>query len=409
MKSLSSYRCFGYSCLGPLLLGYSKWLLENFKNEKLDKIYFFSRDGFVMKQAFDLINKEKHIRTFYLEVSRRSLRVPILWKNYSLENIFTMVSPSMLVSLNSIFDAVGLCINEYTTLLKKYGYDVSTSFHRNEILSDKCLAAMYEELSASIEKNSLEEYENLQMYIRQNDIGGRFAVVDIGWSGGMQRFLQTTLKEMQIDAEIFGYYTGIADYFKRNTECGQMLNLHGYLFDFSHNPNDTDYRSCFVGLYEMLFLETKGSVKKYIKDDTGHICVERYDYEYVIDGQILNEVNLIKEVQQGALDYIVDNVNLNIHNIDKVAFCKKLLDAGQKPTNEAIYLFADFRFFDEGECYPLAAPRSLLYYFFNIKDFKQDFLKSRWKTAFLKRIFKIPFPYYFIYNVLKKLSTGSYK
>ena len=49
--------------------------------EHIDKVYFFSRDGYLMKQAFDLLYKENtDIKTYYLEVSRRSLRVPILWK-----------------------------------------------------------------------------------------------------------------------------------------------------------------------------------------------------------------------------------------------------------------------------------------------------------------------------------------
>ena len=40
------------------------------------------------------------------------------------------------------------------------------------------------------------------------------------------------------------------------------LSLHGYLFDFYNNVNSVDKRSPFVGLYETLFLEQKGSVKK---------------------------------------------------------------------------------------------------------------------------------------------------
>lgn len=39
------------------------------------------------------------------------------------------------------------------------------------------------------------------------------------------------------------------------------LSLHGYLFDFYNNVNSVDKRSPFVGLYETLFLEQKGSVK----------------------------------------------------------------------------------------------------------------------------------------------------
>ena len=88
------YYNFGYHKLGPLLLGFSHWLNNKVREEGIEKIYFFSRDGFIMKQSFDLLFRNENIKTFYLEVSRRSLRVPILWKNCTFENLLTMLGPS---------------------------------------------------------------------------------------------------------------------------------------------------------------------------------------------------------------------------------------------------------------------------------------------------------------------------
>lgn len=403
---MDKYYQFGYSKLGPLLLGYSKWLNENFRKENIDRVYFFSRDGYLMKQAFDLLTANaQEIKTYYLEVSRRSLRVPILWKNYSLENLLTMLSPSMLITIASIFDAVGLKASDYVELLQKYEFDLDSAIYRKDILSNANLVAMYSELSPIIEKVSLQEYENLKVYLREKKIGGKFAIVDIGWSGGMQRFLQTTLNEMGINSEIYGYYTGVASYFKRNLIDSQFkLNMHGYLFDFMHNPNDVDCRNCFVGLYEMLFLETKGSVEKYEVTDDGRVLAKRYPYEYYVNGQFLPEIECVKEVQKGALDYVITNRGTDNIDCDRLVQCKELLREGQNPSSETVKLFADFRFFDEGEYYYLAHPKSLLFYVFHPSVLKMDFLKSRWKTGFLKRLLVLPLPYYSIYKSLKKHS-----
>lgn len=65
-----------------------------------------------------------------------------------------------------------------------------------------------------------------------------------------------------------------------------------------HNPTDKDCRNCFVGLYEMLFLETKGSVEKYKRDEDGNVFAQRYPYEYCIEGQMLPEVKCIRNVQK---------------------------------------------------------------------------------------------------------------
>lgn len=402
---MDKYYEFGEKCLGPLLLGYSKWLLENFRKEDIHKVYFFSRDGYLMKQAFDMLPVSKiNMKTYYLEVSRRSLRVPILWKDYSLENLLTMLSPSMLIPIASVFDAVGLDVVDYLSLLEKYGFDRNSVIYRKDFLNNKQLKDLYSELSDDIKDVSLAEYANLKEYLKVREIEGKFAIVDIGWSGGMQRFLQTTLNEMGIKAEIYGYYTGIAKYYKRNVSDGFALNMHGYLFDFMHNPSDKDCRNCFVGLYEMLFLEDKGSVEKYVRNDYGQIEALRYSYEYMVNGESLPEVEYIKSTQKGALDYVKEHLTDSIDSIDKLRLCGNLLSEGQNPSFKSIRLFADFRFFDEGEYYKLASPRSLWFYLLHPSDFKIDFLKSRWKTAFLKRLLVVPLPYYNIYKLLKKIS-----
>ncbi|HFL9510311.1 TPA: hypothetical protein ACG5Y9_005350, partial [Escherichia coli] len=50
----------GYYGLGPLLLGYAKWLVESAIKDKVERLYFLSRDGKIMKQAYDIIAKLYH-------------------------------------------------------------------------------------------------------------------------------------------------------------------------------------------------------------------------------------------------------------------------------------------------------------------------------------------------------------
>ena len=103
---------------------------ESVTKAGIKKVYFFSRDGLIMKKAFDLLFQD--VDTYYLEVSRRSLRVPILWMNYDLAHVLNMISPSKLVPLSTIFDGVGLDINNYVELIEEYGFDLKTSFDRIE-------------------------------------------------------------------------------------------------------------------------------------------------------------------------------------------------------------------------------------------------------------------------------------
>ena len=395
------YRRFGYENLGPLLYGFSCWLLNNLKEKNISKVYFFSRDGLIMKQAFEKLDGIDSIQTYYLEVSRKSLRIPILWKDASFDNIMTMISPSVQVHIESLFDAIGLDIDKYEDMLHQHGLSKNALLSKQELLHSKALRQMYESLMPEVIRNSKKEYCILQEYIKQSKLSGKFAIVDIGWSGGMQRFLQTTLNEMDIDCEIYGFYTGVANYYTRNISESCHLNLYGYLFDYANDPKAKDVRSCFVGLYEMLFLETRGSVVGYYQSGD-RVYAKRGAYEYEKNGEIMPEVRYIRDVQNGAIEY-VESAAAAHKKLTKCEAFRNFRKSGCWPTKEAVDLFSSFRFFDEGVCNPLVPSKGLCLYLNSPKLMIRDFMNSRWKTAFLKRIFLIPFPYYKVYNLLNRM------
>lgn len=394
----SKYYRFGYEKFGMFLWGYSKWLHKSVKDSDIKDVYFFSRDGLIMKKAFDALYND--VQTHYLEVSRRSLRVPILWMNYELPHVINMISPSKLVSLTSIFDGVGLDINNYRFLIEKYDFTAETTFDRKELLENKNLNSLYSELGSDIETVSKKEYELLVKYIEQNHLSGKFAIVDIGWSGGMQRYLIETLNKLGIDASIKGYYIGVADYYKRNIEVVPYLDLNGYLFDFLHDKNAKDKRSAFVGLFETLFLEQGGSVKNY-RVENENVTANRLPYEYLENGKPTFEYRNVMDIQRGALDFITRFGNMDL-NVSADTLYEGLSETGLKPKKADIDMFADFRFFDEGETLYLAKPKSVFYYIFHAGNLKRDFLSSRWKIGFMKRLFKISLPYEEMYRAMLK-------
>ena len=394
----SKYYRFGYEKFGMFLWGYSKWLHKSVKDSDIKDVYFFSRDGLIMKKAFDALYND--VQTHYLEVSRRSLRVPILWMNYELSHVVNMISPSKLVSLTTIFDGVGLDINNYRSLIEKYGFTFETTFDRKELLENKNLNSLYSELEADIETVSKKEYELLVKYIDQNHLSGNFAIVDIGWSGGMQRYLIETLNKLGIDAGIKGYYIGVADYYKRNKEVVPDLDLNGYLFDFLHDKNAKDKRSAFVGLFETLFLEQGGSVKNY-RVESENVTANRLPYEYLENGKPTFEYRNVMDIQRGALDFIKRFGDMDL-NVSADTLYEGLSETGLKPKKADIDMFADFRFFDEGETLYLAKPKSIFYYIFYVGNLKRDFLSSRWKIGFMKRLFKISLPYEEMYRAMLK-------
>ena len=209
------------------------------------------------------------------------------------------------------------------------------------------------------------------------------------------------LEKIGIKANIHGYYTGIASYVTRNTVILPM-NLKGYLFDFNSNPKSVDLRSSFVGLFETLFLEQHGSVKNYSQTE-GIAYANRYDYEYEIDGEKAPEANYVQEIQKGALTFI-ENIrkyeSIKLFEFSAISLFYNLKLTGSYPDSEDLKLFADFRFFDEGEVSYLAKPKSIAFYMKKPKILMSDFFGCRWKVGFMKRLLKLPLPYENIYQFL---------
>lgn len=400
------YELFGYYEFGPFLWGYVNWLHSQFKKENIEKVYFFSRDGYIMRRAYNLLFENDHsISNYYLEVSRRSLRVPVLWMNTDYEEFINMLSPSKLVSIKSIFDGVGLNIKKYKKILNKYNFTLSTTFDKDNIYINANLKKMYKDLLPDIISNSKNEYRLLNKYLKENNVQGKFAIVDIGWGGSMERYLTTTLNKLNIPNNIYGYYIGVADYFTKNVKLSDM-NMRGYLFDFKNSSNAKDLRSSFVGLFESLFLEQDGSVEKY-KSINDKIYSQRYPYEYLSNkGKPSFELKSIEKVQKGALYFINlvkrDSILSTLLNFKPQELYLPLYLTGTRPDKLDLKLFADFKFYDEGRADKLANPKSISKYIKNRSSLKRDFLNSRWKIGFMKKLFKLNLPYQRLYNVMHK-------
>ena len=360
-----------------------------------------------MKQAYDICIDDAVIRTHYLEVSRRSLRGPILWMNFNYDKVLDMVVNAKLVSIRSIFDGLGLEISEYKEQLSAFEISQDTIYDRSTIREDEKLKSLILSLEDEIVANSKTEYDALSEYLKTNDVSGKFGIIDIGYAGSMQRYLQQTLNQLGIAHEISGFYLAVADYYTKNDSADNPLDLNGYLFDFKHDSSAVDTRSSYVGLFETLFLEQGGSVKRYVQEN-GRICVERYPYEYYRDGVPTEDFIKIKSLQQGALDFVkVAAADKNLerfeYSVDDLFY--GIYESGVNPKKHDLELFSNIEFYDEGITAKLAEAKSLVYYLSHVKQLKRDFLSCRWKIGFMKKLFKINLPYQRIYQKMKRVES----
>ncbi len=365
---------FGYNILGPVCYGYANWLNDNIKKENIKKIFFFSREGFFLKKIFDIVIEDEKIERKYLYVSRKSLITPILASNIFFSNLekFRNIGNK---SAGEYLKSLGLSEQDVKRALQLLNIEFSDP--------GKMVVENKEKIKDLIEKK--DEFEIVLKYLENNDCSGKFAVVDIGWTGTMQIALSEILRLGNISHDVYGYFLG------QRPEMKHFLfykfKNKGYLCDYNNNKKiQNELLSCNC-LFELLCMAPHGTCDGYEYDMKGEIIPVLKENEY---GEQYNTINTIQEY---AYLYLIDRKKY----YPEVRTAKEEFNRFRmflrKPSKEYAEFFGDMNFYDSS-LRKIARKRS--------KGDSQSFIKayynSYWKVGFLRRNIVITIPYLLIYR-----------
>lgn len=392
INNKSEYYQFGFKEFGPLLYGFTKWLSKQFNDMNIKKVFFFSRDGFMMKKAFDTFSQNDSITSTYTYFSRKSLRQSLFWNCNDYYESLQYLSSMRYISTKGILEYYGFDEEEVHDIIKEYGLDGEHVYVAKELSVAKDIEKLYNSLKNRIYEKSYASYQVLVRYLEQIDMSGDCAIVDIGWNGSMQFYLEKVLDIYQCRGNICGFYIGI------NTLYPVKGKTYGYLY----NNEDGSLRKkvlCSLGVWEKLFQSMEGSSVGYIVNEHNRVEPVKGQYEYAGDVDCMNN---IQEWQQGAMDFLsaCQEQKQYIPDVaDDREWAKSILKFGQYPSKKDTELFRFFYIDDDGRQF-FTARKKLHQY--KLKEFMHDLSNSPWKTGFMKSVFVIPFPYYVIYRILRR-------
>lgn len=380
---------FGYDKFGPFLLGFIRWLKCHIDKEKYDKVFFFSRDGYMMKKAFDYVDCNFNANE-YVYFSRKSLRQALLWKLETYEESLKYLGWERFISVGKVMEYFGFNEDERGQIAKELNLDVNRDIRFDNIKTDNEMKVFFQLKKKEIDDKSKIQAQLLLKYIKQIDLHGKCAIVDIGWHGSMQYYLEMFLRDNDILAEIEGYYVGI------NSTVPLKSKTNGFLYD-ENNTSKRKRALCFFGGYERLFQGFEGSTNGYICNSEGIVepLLAHYEYEAV---ENIDLVSHIKEWQQGAMDYL-ENEKCTYSMLSDEQLIKPLIKFGSSPKLSDTRVFSGF-YTNDGSRRYFICEKALLKY--KPREFIHELSNSQWKTGFLKSAFKLPFPYYLIYEVVRK-------
>ena len=200
-------RCYniGYEVLGPVLYGYSKWLLSELKKNKLKKVFFLSREGNLLKRAFDIVNDTNEIKSNYIYVSRRSVRPALLQNINNIDDLKHIIKIKDTTNVKKFLKDMGLNEEKEIKIFQKYNYELNTKIKDISEINE-----IFDCLKNKIKSNAEFETKNILGYLSQNKFLGNIAICDVGWAGSMQKSLNIVLE----NCNITGFYIATTNEFR---------------------------------------------------------------------------------------------------------------------------------------------------------------------------------------------------
>ncbi|MCI6989611.1 MAG: hypothetical protein MR902_08695 [Campylobacter sp.] len=384
----------GYECFGILLFNFCIWLNNNVKKNEISKILFFSRDGYIIKKAYDILFPNSNNTYFY--ASRRGLIVPTLFKINDFFELKDFMHLKKTISLHNFIKSVGLEDVDLTKYKIKHNINDDFIVDTNHPADNFLL--FFNDIKKEIISNSKKEFDIISKYIKDNLQDKKIAIVDIGWHGNMQKAIFNILKLIDIKCELYGFYVGVRD---SNSKQSHNNHMKGFLFD--DRKENKKFNLASTSIFESVFLANHGSVKKFnINSITFKIEPIFYKYEYLNENnEYIDDYYKIQKFQNGALKFVIDfkKSNIKFLQFDTFYSFNQLLN---KPTLEIAEKFGNLKFFDVDESF-IAKPKGRLYYFFHPNVFISDLKNSSWRIGFLKRVFVVNVRYDLIISFVKRL------
>lgn len=396
ITSLSQNLRTGYENFGPLLYGFSTWLYNNLKENQINNVFFLSRDGLIIKKAFDLINDNHSINSYYLYSSRRALQVPMLaFSDFRYSDFIRHVHWPPKVTFRYFLKSLGIeGEKEQIYFSEKYSLVLDRTFVIKSPESKSILENFFNKERGYIKKRAINELHNLILYWRNLGLfKNKIALVDIGWHGNMQLNLSDILSKEHIPTDVKGYYIGI-DPFENHSD---VIYMNGYCFAPNKNLPFFKQESEINVMVEQAFMAKHGSLKHF--DEQGNPVL--YDFEQTDD----KSIKVLDNYQRGALVLVENFFKLygRISITSSVAL-SGIIRQFLSPNTQTAYEWGGIIFKDINET-PLVYGDYNYSLIMHPLRFVHDYQRSMWREGYLKIHLKYNYNYYFLTKLFKKPSN----
>jgi hypothetical protein len=180
---------FGYLVLGPLIFTFISWLIQRARENNVEELFFLSRDGYFLKKIYeDIVVVTKSVKlpsSKYLFVSRRAVLPAAM--HQTVDSDLLIGNGSYQGSVSNFFHVrLGLSVDRFL--------DARMANQEIRLPKDRSmLSSILQKYRHVIAEDCKTASENLSTYLLTSGFlfGPEQAIVDLGYSGTIQRCLQS--------------------------------------------------------------------------------------------------------------------------------------------------------------------------------------------------------------------------
>ena len=305
---------------GPLVIGFVLYIAEQSLKDKVEKLYFFTREGEFYLQVWKALFPDNKLAgqalpaADTLEVSRLATFCASL-RDVSTDELMRVWNLYSTQSLHTLFITLAIDPEICRPLCEEHGINMDEDIVHP--WKDAGVQALFKDVRfRDILQNVITQKKNiLEAYLHQHGCTvtqKRIGIVDIGWRGTIQDNLSYLLP----DTQIFGYYMGLQAFL--NVQPDNCIKS-AFGPDANRSHRDVDLLDA-VSLLEMLCNAPSGSVLGYQKDENGKVRAVRikddeenkafYDFVLFFQQALLQTAGLWREYIDR---YVVSSEDLRDH------------------------------------------------------------------------------------------------
>ena len=291
---------FGFIYGGLFVTGYCQFIHNYAKNNKIEKLLFLSRDGDVLKKAYEILyptEKESCKYAYWSRLSSTKLSARILKAHYCERMIIHKTNQGYTIS--DIFHTMELDDLLSDFIKNNNSYNADSNF--NSDVADNVLNYIENNWYTVCEHYDSQIEEGKRYYSSLIGDSQTVAAVDVGWVGSGAIILQKMFEEVwKIDCEIKGIIAGTCSGSGVDYESTAIETANGrlvsYLFSASENRDIWKTHDAAKGhnmIVELLLSSNEKSFRGFMKNSDD-------EYSFNAGGESINA----DEIQRGVLHFV---------------------------------------------------------------------------------------------------------